>query len=211
MRFLRDVLQVHRELMRAQERLSAAEAELQKFTAKVAEVSWGLLTTVPPLVVSQPSHPSRRYHQTENWDSSLGPEQELTYFRPVLFSSYEGRVAQKGWVTNRAMGHPTNITGLLGNEIGSAPKPDDLKHMSRSQRHHRREHNYSDLVVVGAEEQHQMHGVQTALSDLLAGRRREEEGGGEGEGEGEGEMEGGGGKEDGGIQEALPLLRLTNR
>ena len=184
--------------MRAQESLSAAETELQKFTAKVAEVSWGLLTTVPPLVASQPSLVSRRYHQTENWDSSRGSGQGLIYFRPVLFSSYEGRVAQKGWVTNRAMGRPIDITGLISREIGF-----DVTVSKPSKRHHRRREDdkYRDFVVLG-EEQDKMHGMQTALSDLLAARRGDEGQGGEEE---EGE------KEEGGIAETLPLLRLSNR
>ena len=195
-------VQVHSQLLRTQESLSAAEAELKKFTAKVAEVSWDLLTTVPPLVCSQPTRISRRYHHTENWDNSPGSGQELTYFRPVLFSSYEGRVAQKGWVTNRAMGHCTSITGLLSKETGiDSTTPVGIKCRSIRRRQHRREEDkYSEFVVVGNKEQHQMLGVQAALSDLLAGRGEEER-----------EEEGEEGKEGGGVEEALPLLRLTNR
>ena len=162
--------------MRAQESLSAAETQLQKFTAKVAEVSWGLLTTVPPLVASQPSRVSRRYHQTENWDNSHGSGQGLTYFRPVLFSSYEGRVAQKGWVTNRAMGCPIDITGLISREIG---KTDVVTFSKPSKRHDRhREDKYRDFGVLG-EEQHKMHGVQTALSDWIYWLGEERRGRGE--------------------------------
>ena len=93
------VSQVHSEMMRTHHHLSAAEEELKKFTKSVAEMSWELLTTVPPLVCSQPSKYSRSLHHKENWDASQG-DGGMVYFRPVLFSSYEGRVAQKGWVTN---------------------------------------------------------------------------------------------------------------
>ena len=190
-------LQVHDELMRAQESLSSAEAQLKKFSAAAAEMSWGLLTTVPPLVSAQPPRRiSRRTHQTENWDDHRRDGQ-LTYFRPVLYSSYEGRVAQKAWVTNRATGYPAGIPGLFSRETGPDPKtdfpPKGPSQQTRSRESCRsREDECGDFVHVERE----TWGMQAVLSELLSHREEGEEGEGEGEG---------------GIEEALPLFRLTNR
>lgn len=100
------LIQVHNEILRAKESLQAAESELSKFTRKAARLSWDLLCTVPPLVCTQPQQYSRARHHREMaplWNKSLR-HFELVYYRPVLFLSYEGRVAQRAWVGNREPG-----------------------------------------------------------------------------------------------------------
>ena len=116
-------------MMEAQQTLTAAEVELEEFTKRVAELSWELLTTVPPLVCTQPSKYRHSQHQKAGWDGSRG-DGNMIYFRPVLFSSYEGRVAKKGWVTNRPIGHPTKDKGqlrALNIEPGASQKTDTCR------------------------------------------------------------------------------------
>ena len=207
-------------MMRAQQHLSLVEEELKKFTKSVAEMSWDLLTTVPPLVCTQPSQYSRSLHQKEDWDAGRGDD-SMVYFRPVLFSSYEGRVAKKGWVTNRITGKQNRKA--LSSETGSGQKDDvhgehpetrehlETGHGQNSARHEesvldRESHdaageNYSDFVVVCAEQPSETPSetpsVQSALSELL---QPAVSGGGEEE------------TEDGSVEyEALSLLRLSNR
>ena len=106
-------------MLRTQQNLSSAEEELEKFTKNVAELSWGLLTTVPPLISSQPSRYARSRHIKENWDAAQSDD-GMTYLRPVLYYSYEGRVAEKGWVTNQ----PTDPDNIESSEMGPGPYSD---------------------------------------------------------------------------------------
>ena len=181
---------MHCELLSAQSKLSAIEQELQKFTAEAAAVSWDLLTTVPPLVVSQPSRFSRHYHQTENWDQERG-DRELTYLRPVLFSSYQGRVAKKGWVTNRAMGQCDKFAGLLSRETGPGQKSDVSKKWPQAR--DRDTDKYSHFVDLGREPQ-----LWETPNSTPDGQEEEE-----------GDRETA--AEEGGIGSELPLLRLMNK
>lgn len=201
--------------MQLKQSLSAAEEELKKFTNKVAEMSWDLLTTVPPLVSSQPSKYSRIYHQKENWDSEHGDE-NMVYFRPVLFSSYEGRVTKKGWVTNRAIGQ--DYLDMFGDEslthspetfqkaneydtvilTTSSDKPTvnpsaKIKHSTTNKSGDK----YNEFVMVGDEHV----SVKDVLSDLLQPAASAVVQGHEGEQKEEGTVE----------YEALSLLRLINR
>ena len=194
-------IQVHDEMLRTEQKLKSAEVELEKFTKTVAQLSWDLLTTVPPLVCAWPSRYSSRKVTKENWNKSL-PDFELVYFRPVLFSSYEGRVAKKGWVTNRASGHPTfkeledeeKLTAgipVLNPETGHGQNT-DRPNEATARRHHRKHRKtghsknsasgpYDNFeVLTSPDSMHpgrpgQTSGVASALSDLLHGVGKEDE------------------------------------
>ena len=81
-----------------------SENELKRFTTKVSQLSWNLLTAVPPLVSAVPDVEYRkRWHEKEMkpmWDNDLA-NYDLVYYRPVLFLGQEGKVTQKGWVGNQ--------------------------------------------------------------------------------------------------------------
>ena len=208
-------MQVHTELMQAQQKLSAAEEELKIFTSKVAEMSWGLLTTVPPLVSSQPSRYSRYYHHKENWDTEQGDKQ-MVYFRPVLFSSYEGRVAQKGWVSNQTMqmkdsdklslGLPAAVEKSSQKDINhpfTLHKPYQPSSVPNSRAPANTIDNYSDFVMVGDESKSESSSlsVRDVLSDLLQPAASVVQGHEGGEEEGDSTVD----------YEALPLFRLMNK
>lgn len=74
------------------------------FTSKSAQLSWNLLTTIPPLLSLTPSSAYfREWHEKElppTWNKDL-VHYDLVYYRPILFMSCEGKVARKGWVGNK--------------------------------------------------------------------------------------------------------------
>lgn len=78
---------------------------MEMFTTKSAQLSWNLLTTIPPLVSDTPhSAYFREWHEKElapTWNKDL-VNYKLVYYRPVLFMSCDGKVARKGWVGNEA-------------------------------------------------------------------------------------------------------------
>ena len=78
--------------------------KLKRFTTKVSQLSWNLLTAVPPLVSAVPDVEFRKgWHEKELkplWDNDL-TLYDLVYYRPVLFLGQEGKVTQKGWVGNK--------------------------------------------------------------------------------------------------------------
>ena len=80
------------------------EDELKRFTTKVSQLSWNLLTAVPPLVSAVPDVEfCKAWHEKEMkplWDNDLA-NYDLVYYRPVLFLGQEGKVTQKGWVGNK--------------------------------------------------------------------------------------------------------------
>lgn len=84
--------------------LNVPENDLKGFTTKVSQISWNLLTTIPPLVSAVPNISFyKEWHEKEMrpiWDNDL-ENYELVYYRPVLFMGHEGKVAQKGWVGNK--------------------------------------------------------------------------------------------------------------
>ena len=77
---------------------------VESFTTKSAQLSWDLLTTIPPLLsLTPPSSYFKQWHEKElapTWNKEL-TSYELVYYRPVLFMSCEGKVARKGWVGNQ--------------------------------------------------------------------------------------------------------------
>ncbi len=96
--------------------------KLTHFTKAASDLSWNLLTTVPPLVCAQPETAfCKECHEKEMkpvWDDSLG-ESNLEYYRPTLFLSYEGRVARRGWVGNRK---PTPVVRSQGDGPSTQPQ-----------------------------------------------------------------------------------------
>ena len=63
-----------------------------------------MLETVPPLVTETIADTPfcKDWHEKElhpEWREELA-DYSLVYYRPILFFSYEGKVAQKGWVGN---------------------------------------------------------------------------------------------------------------
>ena len=84
--------------------LKVPENDLKEFTTKVSQISWNLLTAIPPLVSAVPDVTfHKEWHEKEMrpiWDNDL-ENYELVYYRPVLFMGHEGKVAQKGWVGNK--------------------------------------------------------------------------------------------------------------
>ena len=74
---------------------------IEQFAASAAELSWNLLTTAPPLVVSCPAIAfCRECHEKEPpplW-SEGARDKSVVYYRPVLYHSCEGKVARPGWV-----------------------------------------------------------------------------------------------------------------
>ena len=92
-----------------------SESEFRKFTGSISELAWNFLTTVPPLVCAQPDTTfCKECHQKEMkplWKEKI-PDYKLVYYRPVLYLSYEGKVAHKGLVGNVATIHEsTNMQG----------------------------------------------------------------------------------------------------
>lgn len=85
--------------------ISTAPEELNDLLDEMSKFSWKLLEMVPPLV-SQTIHNipfCKDWHAKEaepEWNEDL-KGYKLMYYRPILFSSYEGKVSQKGWVGNR--------------------------------------------------------------------------------------------------------------
>ena len=79
------------------------ESEFKTFTGSVSHLAWNFLTTVPPLVCGQPDTTfCRECHQKEMkplWKEEI-TDYKLVYYRPVLYRSYEGKVASKGLVGN---------------------------------------------------------------------------------------------------------------
>jgi len=88
---------------------SVPQVDLKQLTAKMSELSWRMLHTVPPVVSTTitDSPFSSEWHDKEMkplWNNSLQePHYELVYYRPILFYSYEGKVMQKGWVGNKKL------------------------------------------------------------------------------------------------------------
>ena len=73
-------------------------------SSNVSQLSWNLLTAVPPLVSAVPDVEYRKgWHEKEMkpmWDNDLA-NYDLVYYRPVLFLGQVGKVTQKGWVRNQ--------------------------------------------------------------------------------------------------------------
>ena len=104
--------------------------DFEDLTAKMSELSWKMLNTIPPLVSAEitDSPLSSSWHDKEMkplWDDKLeDPNYNLVYYRPILFFSYEGKVAQKGWVGNKplVMDHNGTTETCQSNvEVDSAP------------------------------------------------------------------------------------------
>ena len=93
-------------ILQVRDRISARVREcdgIQNFADEAANLSWNLLTMVPPLVSVQPETTlDKKWHEPER-DSWTDEEKdyELVYYRPVLFRSSAGAVARKGVVGNR--------------------------------------------------------------------------------------------------------------
>jgi hypothetical protein len=73
---------------------------------EMSQFSWKLLEMVPPLMCETICDAPfcKEWHAKEmepEWNKEL-VEYELVYYRPILFFSYEGKVAQKAWVGNTA-------------------------------------------------------------------------------------------------------------
>lgn len=85
------------------EHKSLSVSATKTFATKSAQLSWDLLTTIPPLLsITPPTSYFREWHEKElapTWNKEL-VNYDLVYYRPVLFMSCEGMVARKGWVGN---------------------------------------------------------------------------------------------------------------
>ncbi|XP_064402138.1 uncharacterized protein LOC135347932 isoform X1 [Halichondria panicea] len=94
------------------EHKSLSVSATKTFATKSAQLSWDLLTTIPPLLsITPPTSYFREWHEKElapTWNKEL-VNYDLVYYRPVLFMSCEGMVARKGWVGNtEASNHSPN-------------------------------------------------------------------------------------------------------
>lgn len=85
------------------------EGALRQHARHICRLSWELVTCWPPLISARPSEFKEEWQDREYqyWDKSL-TKFRLSYTRPVLFLSYEGRVGVKGWVGNK---EPVSGTG----------------------------------------------------------------------------------------------------
>ena len=85
------------------------EGSLRQHARHICRLSWELVTCWPPLISARPSEFKEEWQDREYqyWDKSL-TKFRLSYTRPVLFHSYEGRVGVKGWVGNK---EPMSGTG----------------------------------------------------------------------------------------------------
>ncbi len=74
------------------------------FATKSTQLLWNLITTIPPLISCTPSSAYfREWHEKElspTWNNDL-INYELVYYRPILFTSCDGKVARKGFVGNK--------------------------------------------------------------------------------------------------------------
>ena len=73
----------------------------EDYLGKVVELAWKFVTLPDPLVVCQPEGFNHRIHSEEygHWDKHA-KDFKLIYTRPVVYRSYEGELASKGWVAN---------------------------------------------------------------------------------------------------------------
>lgn len=78
------------------------ESSLRQHARRICQLSWELVTCWPPLIATRPAEFREEWQDREYqfWDKSL-TKFRLSYTRPVLFLSYEGRVGVKGWVGNK--------------------------------------------------------------------------------------------------------------
>ncbi len=76
-------------------------SSLQRHVEQTCQLSWSLLTTSPPLIISQPLSFKEDWQdrEFEYWDKRARSF-KLYYTRPVLYRSFEGGVGVKGWVGN---------------------------------------------------------------------------------------------------------------
>lgn len=91
------------------EKYTESLEELKEFGEKVQQLSWKLLETVPPLVSETIIDTSfcKDWHEKElkpKWNEHLR-DYSLVYYRPILFFSYDGKVAKKGWIGNTSVRH----------------------------------------------------------------------------------------------------------
>ena len=79
-----------------------AHTTLKNHVEQACNLSWCLLTTTAPLIISCPQDINEDWQdrEFEYWDKHV-KNFRLYYTRPVLFGSYEGGVRVKGWVGNR--------------------------------------------------------------------------------------------------------------
>ena len=96
------------------------ESEFKKFTGSISQLAWNFLTTVPPLVCGQPDTTfCKECHQKEMkpiWKEEI-TDYKLVYYRPVLYRSYEGKVAHKGLVGNAiTMPESTDLQKVQGKD-----------------------------------------------------------------------------------------------
>lgn len=91
---------------------------------------------MPPLVSDQPATDfSEKLHEKEYhpvWDADR-KHCELVYYRPVLFRSYRGDIAERGWVGNRVPAAQTDKhtthKNACATETASASKPQVRLHL----------------------------------------------------------------------------------
>ena len=79
-------------------------AEIKEVSDKMSNLSWKFLTMVPPLISQTISDAPfcKEWHEKEikpEWNENL-VDYQLVYYRPILFFSYQGKVAKKSWVGN---------------------------------------------------------------------------------------------------------------
>ena len=85
------------------------ESSHEDHLMKIIELTWKLVTRPNPLIVCQPNQFDPRIHdpEVEYWDEHVN-DFPLIYIRPVLYRSYVGVLAQKGWVANTATAKQSN-------------------------------------------------------------------------------------------------------
>lgn len=95
------------------------EAALRQHARRICQLSWELVTCWPPLISARPTEFKEEWQDREfqYWDKTL-TKFRLSYTRPVLFHSYEGRVGVKGWVGNKELSGGGGVRRTPPNERG---------------------------------------------------------------------------------------------
>jgi len=79
-------------------------AVLDEYISTAVQLAWDMVTTQPPVVIDTPPHFSEEIHERQytQWDEDL-MNYDLSYMRPVLYYSCNGKLALKGWVGNKTL------------------------------------------------------------------------------------------------------------
>ena len=75
--------------------------QLQDFVSQAISLAWSMVTLQPPMVIDTQEKFDDEHHERQHgyWSEDR-PSDPMQYFRPTLFRSCMGELAEKAWVSN---------------------------------------------------------------------------------------------------------------